>query len=146
MNMAVMCATEQDTIDWFENLHWPVGNLSCLRCGCTEGAYRVKSGKPQPYRCETCNRKRYFSLKTGTAIVSWSLLLRDERDPSGPSQASLLKTAGPTAILRDRRAFPVGSAGDGDDPGGGGVVPVRRQGHDPAVQPRDPDRRRMALN
>ena len=49
MDMAAMSATEQDAIDWFESLHWPDGKLSCLRCGCTEGAHRVKSGKPRPY-------------------------------------------------------------------------------------------------
>jgi len=74
MDMARMFATEQDAVEWFENLHWPDGNLTCLRCGCVEGAYRVASGKPQPYRCKTC--KRYFSLKTGTAMEDSKLPLQ----------------------------------------------------------------------
>ena len=50
MQMARMFATEQDAVDWFENLHWPDGNLTCLRCGDIEGAYRVKccGGRGQP--------------------------------------------------------------------------------------------------
>ncbi len=74
MEMGRMFATEQDAVEWFENLHWPDGNLSCLRCGDTEGAYRVKSGKPMPYRCKAC--KRYFSLKTGTAMEQSPLPLQ----------------------------------------------------------------------
>jgi len=74
MDMATMFATEAQAVKWFEGLHWPDGKLVCLRCGCTEGAYRVKSGKPQPYRCRTC--KRYFSHKTGTAMEDSKLPLR----------------------------------------------------------------------
>ena len=74
MQMAEMFATEEDAISWFEDLHWPDGNMVCLRCGSTEGAYRVKSGKPMPYRCKDC--KRYFSLKTGTAMEDSKLSLR----------------------------------------------------------------------
>ena len=74
MQMATMFATEQDAVEWFETLHWPSGEMTCLRCGSTDGAYRVKSGKPQPYRCKDC--KRYFSLKTETAIGDSKLPLR----------------------------------------------------------------------
>ena len=74
MDMAAMFATEDAAVKWFETLHWPDGNLSCLRCGSSDGAYRVKSGLPMPYRCKDC--KRYFSLKTGTAMEASKLPLR----------------------------------------------------------------------
>ena len=74
MQMAEMFATEDDAVSWFEGLHWPDGQMTCLRCGSAEGAYRVKSGKPMPYRCRDC--KRYFSLKTGTLMEDSKLPLR----------------------------------------------------------------------
>ena len=74
MEMAEMFATEAQAVEWFEGLHWPDGQMHCLRCGCAEGAYRVASRKPMPYRCRTC--KRYFSLKTGTAMEDSPLPLR----------------------------------------------------------------------
>ena len=74
MQMAQMFATEDDAVAWFEDLHWPDGQMTCLRCGSADGAYRVKSGKPMPYRCKDC--KRYFSLKTGTAMEDSKLPLR----------------------------------------------------------------------
>lgn len=74
MDMARMFATESDAATWFEKMHWPDGNLTCLRCGSAEGAYRVKSGKPQPYRCRDC--RKYFSLKTGTVMEESKLPLR----------------------------------------------------------------------
>ena len=73
MQMAEMFATEDAAVEWFENLHWPAGKMACVRCG-SEKAYRVKSGKPMPYRCKDC--KRYFSLKTGTAMEDSKLPLR----------------------------------------------------------------------
>ena len=73
MEMAEMFATEDAAVEWFENLHWPDGQLSCLRCGSVK-AYRVKSGKPMPYRCRDC--KQYFSLKTNTAMEDSKLALR----------------------------------------------------------------------
>ena len=73
MQMAQMFATEDAAVEWFENLHWPAGEMACIRCG-SERAYRVKTGKPMPYRCKDC--KRYFSLKTGTAMEDSKLPLR----------------------------------------------------------------------
>ena len=32
--------------EWFESIMWPDGRMGCLKCGSTDGAYRVKSGKP----------------------------------------------------------------------------------------------------
>ena len=66
-------ATERDAVAWFEGIHWPDGQIACLRCG-SDDAYRVKSGKPMPYRCRGC--RRYFSLKTGTAMEDSKLPLR----------------------------------------------------------------------
>ena len=74
MEMAEMFATEAQAVKWFEGLHWPDGDMHCLRCGCAEGAYRVASGRPMPYRCRTC--RQYFSLKTGTAMEDSKLPLR----------------------------------------------------------------------
>lgn len=71
--MAEMFATEERAIDWFEQWLWPDRNPVCLRCGSTN-AYRVKSGKPMPYRCRDC--KRYFSLKTNTPMQDSKLPLR----------------------------------------------------------------------
>ena len=73
MQMAEMFATEEHAVEWFETLHWPDGQVVCLRCG-SDDAYRVKSGKPMPYRCRGC--RRYFSLKTGTVMEDSKLPLR----------------------------------------------------------------------
>ena len=74
MTMADMFATEERAQQWFEAWMWPDGKLSCLRCGSADGAYRVKSGKPMPYRCRDC--RRYSSLKTGTAMEDSKLPLQ----------------------------------------------------------------------
>lgn len=73
MQAASVFGTEQAAIRFFEDMHWPDGNLACLRCGSTR-AYRVEGRKPMPYRCRNC--KRYFSLKTGTAMESSKLPLK----------------------------------------------------------------------
>ncbi len=73
LQMTELFATEQHAVDWFEAIHWPTGEIACLRCG-SDDAYRVKSAKPMPYRCRTC--RRYFSLKTGTAMEDSKLPLR----------------------------------------------------------------------
>ena len=46
----------------------------CPRCGLTETCYRVKSGKPLPYRCRDC--KKYFSVKVGTVMEQSNLSMR----------------------------------------------------------------------
>ena len=66
--------TENAAREWFESILWPTGEMSCLKCGSANGAYRVKSGKPQPYRCRDC--RGYFSLKTNTALAGSNLTLR----------------------------------------------------------------------
>ena len=57
---------------WFEAIHWPDGTLACLRCG-SDNVYRCKH-REMPFRCRDC--KKYFSVKTGTALQSSNLPLR----------------------------------------------------------------------
>ncbi len=64
---------ESAATEWFEKWHWPSGEIVCMRCG-SLNAYRVKSGKPMPYRCRDC--RKYFSLKTGTAMEASNVPLR----------------------------------------------------------------------
>ena len=71
--MAEMFATEEKAIDWFEQWLWPDRQPVCLKCG-SVNAYRVKTGKPMPYRCRDC--KDYFSLKTNTPMQDSKLPLR----------------------------------------------------------------------
>lgn len=73
MELADLFPNEDTARGWFESLLWPDGEMCCLKCG-SVNAYRVKSGKPQPYRCRDC--KSYFSLKTGTALAGSNLTLR----------------------------------------------------------------------
>lgn len=74
MELANRFPTEDAAREWFESIIWPNGNMACLKCGSTEGVYRVKSGKPQPYRCRDC--RSYFSLKTNTALAGSNLTFR----------------------------------------------------------------------
>ena len=71
--VAAMFATDEKAVEWFERWLWSDGELACMRCG-SVNAYRVKSGKPMPYRCRDC--RSYFSLKTGTAMEDSKLPLR----------------------------------------------------------------------
>ena len=64
--------TEQSARDWFETVRWP-GSIDCPRCGGSDTA-RVKSGRPQPYRCKPCHR--YFSVKTGTVMEASNIPLQ----------------------------------------------------------------------
>ncbi len=73
IEMARMFDTEEKAIDWFEQWLWPDRQPVCLKCG-SVNAYRVKSGKPMPYRCRDC--KDYFSLKTNTPMQDSKLPLR----------------------------------------------------------------------
>ena len=73
MELANRFPTEDAARAWFESIAWPTGDMACLKCGSTN-AYRVKSGKPQPYRCRDC--RSYFSLKTNTALAGSNLTLK----------------------------------------------------------------------
>lgn len=51
---------------WFEAQHWPDGEICCLHCGETDAIQHLPRAKPMPYPCSDC--RKYFSLRTGTAI------------------------------------------------------------------------------
>ena len=63
---------ESAAILWFESKLWPNGR-HCPHCG-SENTVNVSCNKPQPYRCRDC--RRYFSCKTGTAMKSSKLSVR----------------------------------------------------------------------
>ena len=63
--------TEEAAIQWFEQNRWPDGEIACMHCGSVGHSYRVKSGKPQPYRCRDC--RKYFSLKTNSLMEGSNL-------------------------------------------------------------------------
>lgn len=52
---------------WLTEQRWPNGRRFCPDCGGTN-TYRVKSGKPMPYRCPDC--RGYFSVRKGTIFES----------------------------------------------------------------------------
>ena len=64
--------TEDAAREWFEAIYWPDG----ARCGHCGGARvrPVASGKPMPHWCSDC--RKYFSVKTGTAMADSNLPLR----------------------------------------------------------------------
>ena len=72
LELAEMFPDEESARKWFESRVWPDGERACLRCGSTN-TYEV-AHKTMPYRCRDC--KRYFSVKTGTALESSKLPLR----------------------------------------------------------------------
>ena len=74
MRAAEMFSSEEKAVTWLESVMWPDGEMACLKCGSMDGAYRVKSGKPMPYRCRDCQKN--FSLKTGTSMEDSKLPLR----------------------------------------------------------------------
>ena len=124
MEVADMFATEENATRWFELWRWPDGEVFCLRCG-SEEAYRIPNAKPMPYRCRDC--RRYFSLKTGTAMEDsklplwkwgWAIYL-EMTNLKGVSSVKLgrdLKVRQPTAwymLHRIREAFADVSSGFG---------------------------------
>ncbi len=64
--------TEDAAREWFEAIDWPDER----RCGHCDGVRMrpVVSGKPMPYWCTNC--RKYFSVKTGTAMADSNLPLR----------------------------------------------------------------------
>ena len=72
LELAERFPDEASALKWFEKVHWPDGKLCCLRCG-SENVSRCKH-KTMPFRCRDC--KKYFSVKTGTAMESSNLPLR----------------------------------------------------------------------
>ncbi len=67
-----MFPTEDAAREWFEAIYWPDG----ARCGHCDGARvrPVASGKPMPWWCSNC--RKYFSVKTGTAMAGSNLPLQ----------------------------------------------------------------------
>lgn len=55
---------EAAAVKWFESVIWPAGR-KCPRYD-GENTYKTKNDNGMPYRCRDC--KRYFSVKTGTAL------------------------------------------------------------------------------
>ncbi len=63
---------EQSAVKWFEETYWPNGRC-CGRCG-SINTREVKNHRPMPYWCRDC--RKYFSVRTGTALESSRLPLR----------------------------------------------------------------------
>ncbi|WP_420617274.1 IS1595 family transposase [Candidatus Palauibacter sp.] len=72
LELAEMFPNEEAAVDWFEGVVWS-GGRCCGHCGSVD-TYRVKTGRPMPYRCRDC--KRYFSVKTGTLMAASPLAVR----------------------------------------------------------------------
>ena len=72
LQLTDMFPDEESSRKWFESIHWPDGELSCLRCG-SENVYRCKH-KEMPFHCRDC--KKYFSVKTDTVIQASNLPLK----------------------------------------------------------------------
>ena len=66
LGLAQMFPDEATSRRWFEGQTWPDGDRCCVRCGSMNTA-EVKH-RSMPYRCRDC--RKYFSVKTGTALES----------------------------------------------------------------------------
>ncbi|MCY4197038.1 MAG: IS1595 family transposase [Rhodobacteraceae bacterium] len=71
MQLADMFPDEDTARLWFESRVWPHGR-HCPHCGSLE-TYAASHPK-SPYRCKDC--RRYFSVKTGTALENSRIPLR----------------------------------------------------------------------
>ncbi len=67
-----MFPDEESAVKWFEEIYWPEERC-CGHCGSTN-THETPNRKPMPYRCRDC--RRYFSVRTGTALQSSRLPLR----------------------------------------------------------------------
>ena len=72
MELADMFPDENSAREWFEGWVWPEGKRACMRCGSLRT--HEASHKTMPYRCSDC--RKYFSVKTGTAMESSNVPLR----------------------------------------------------------------------
>ena len=72
LQMAEMFPDERTAHKWFESWIWPTGERACTRCG-SLNTHEAKH-KTMPYRCRDC--RKYFSVKTGSAMESSKLPLR----------------------------------------------------------------------
>lgn len=64
LELAEMFPTEEAATKWLEETRWPE-DRPCPRCGDCD-TYRMKSGKPMPFRCRGC--WKFFSVRTGTVM------------------------------------------------------------------------------
>ena len=64
LQLARMFPDEESATKWLEETRWP-DDRPCPRCGDCN-TYRMKSGKPMPYRCRGC--WKFFSIRTGTVM------------------------------------------------------------------------------
>ena len=55
--------------EWIAQVRWPDG-ITCPRCQ-SENVQTETKHKTMPYRCRSC--RRYFSVKTGTAMENSNL-------------------------------------------------------------------------
>ena len=67
-----MFPDEKAAIEWFEDALWG-GERHCGHCGSAR-TKEVPNAKPMPYWCTDC--RKYFSVKTGTAIARSKVPLR----------------------------------------------------------------------
>lgn len=72
MQLADMFPDEASAVTWFESIYWPNERV-CGHCGSTKTRTTTPK-QPMPYRCQDC--KKYFSVRTGTAMQSSRLPLR----------------------------------------------------------------------
>ena len=72
MELAAMIPDEKSARQWFEDVIWPDGQISCIRCG-SDDTYACKH-RTMPYRRRAC--KRYFSCRTNTSIESSPLPIK----------------------------------------------------------------------
>ena len=64
--------TEETAREWFEGIYWP-DERHCGHCDGTR-TRPTKTEKPMPYWCSDC--RKYFSVKTGTAMADSNIPLR----------------------------------------------------------------------
>ena len=72
LELAEMFPDELAARKWFEGQIWPDGVRWCLRCG-SDNTHKA-THRTMPYRCRDC--RKYFSVKTGTALESSKVPLR----------------------------------------------------------------------
>ena len=71
MDLFKMFPTAEAAEEWFTKTRWPNG-ITCAHCG-SDNIKARPSRKPMPYWC--CGCRKYFSVKTGTAMQSSKLPL-----------------------------------------------------------------------
>ena len=72
LELGALFPDEKSAARWFEETYWP-NRRCCGRCG-SLNTREVKNRQPMPYWCKDC--RKYFSVRTGTALESSRLPLR----------------------------------------------------------------------